>query len=47
MRERAMKELYYVLLRHENEAEREWKGFLFHQGQLPHVDFIMKWKTAW
>lgn len=45
MKGRAMKQLTNVLLNHENEKEKN-ERVLFRQGQLFHVDFIMKWKRA-
>lgn len=45
MKDRAMKQLTNVLLHHENEKEKN-ERVLFCQGQLFHVDFIMKWKRA-
>lgn len=45
MKGRAMKQLTNVLLHHENEKEKN-ERVLFRQGQLFHVDFIMKWKKS-
>lgn len=45
MKDSAVKRLTNVLLHNENEKERN-ERVLFRQGQLFHVDFIMKWKRA-